>query len=143
MAEGLDRPGGFFEGPLAQGMGADDPVAGVRLDRPPARIEPFHESGDRGGAEIRHEAQGALPRRLEAVEGVPERERLLALDDHQIRPADLALEPVDLPADRIGIILEADGQRRVFAGEPERLADGAGGRGIEQVQGHGPGRRTY
>ena len=61
LAERLDLPGGLVQGPLAQGMGADDPVAGVGLDRPSARIEPVDEAGDRRGPEVGHEADRPVP----------------------------------------------------------------------------------
>ena len=48
---------------------------------------------------------------LELGQGRPERRGVGPLADDDVGPAQLVVEPVDLPGDRRGVVLEADGQR--------------------------------
>ena len=74
-----------LQGPLAQGVGADDPVAGVRLDRPSLRVEALDERRDRRRTEVGHEADRPDSQRLELGRAPPRAAPRRPLEDRRGR----------------------------------------------------------
>ena len=98
-AEALDLGGDAVECRSPERVAPDDPVAGVRLDRPAPRVEVLDERDDRRGPQVGHEADRPQLGGLELGQGRPERLGVGPFADHRCRPGP-ARSSGDRPARR-------------------------------------------
>ena len=119
---------------IAQRMGANDPVAGMRLHGPAPRIDRLDERDDAG----RPDADDARDRtelgRGELGEARPAGRRVFILEKCEIRSSQLDHQAVDLPVHRGGVVFQADDKDPVARRHVQRLADDPGGQRTEQIE---------